>query len=229
MSPVRISATLVSLSLLAACAVPQQSVPARDVHALETAERICNIGSLTQEYNRLRNEARTVVTPSHWTSNWLLAPWPGTYVDRHSSQSSSRSEDVNTRPPFGPSTPTIDLVRTFEVDLDASYRASTSSCQAYAACMYQNRYNEGYCQRSAADWQIAQERFQSLSYRLADVRVRMAEICPDCPPLIVLPFRPRGAYGHRYHDPYYPPDRRRHDCQDYIGGVFSTSACPRRW
>lgn len=227
MSLVRISASLVSFSLLAACAAPQQSVPARDIHALETAERICNIGSLTQEYNRLRNEARTVVTPSHWTSNWILAPWPGSYVDSHSSQSSSRTEDVNVRPPFGPSTPTIDLVRTFEVDLDASYRASTSSCQAYAACMYQNRYNEGYCQRSAADWQIAQERFQNLSYRLADVRVQMAQICPDCPPAIIIPGHRRYGHDYGYRSRHHAPYRRARDCEDYIGGVFTTSSCRR--
>jgi len=227
MSLVRISATLASVSILASCAVPQQSVPARDVHALETAERICNIGSLTQEYNRLRNEARTVVTPSHWTSNWLLAPWPGTYLDSHSSQTSGRSENVNVRPPFGPSTPTIDLVRTFEIDLDASYRASTSSCQAHAACMYQNRYNEGYCQRSAADWQVAQDRFQSLSYRLADVRVQMAQICPDCPPDFIVPGHHRFGQGHGYRSRHYPPYRRSHDCEDYVGGVFSTRSCPR--
>lgn len=227
MSLARVSATLASLAILASCAAPQ-SVPARDVHALETAERLCNIGSLTQEYNRMRNEARSITTPSHWTSNVFLAPWRGNYIDSHASTSSSVTQDTSTRPPFGPSTPTIDLVRTFEVDLDASYRASTASCQAYAACMYQNRYNENACFRSAGDWQIAQERFQSLSYRLADVRVQMAQICPDCPPYLVIPGRPRGAYGYpRYYDPYYPPYRRRHDCQDYVGGVFSTRACPR--
>ncbi|MGP1275976.1 MAG: hypothetical protein ACQRW7_11210 [Caulobacterales bacterium] len=225
MSLARISAIAATVSILAGCAAPQ-SVPARDIHALETAERICNVGSLTQEYNRMRSEARSLTTPSHWSSNWLLAPWPGHYIDRHSTTSTSQSTETGTRPPFGPSTPTIDLVRTFEVDLDASYRASTASCQAHAACMYQNRYNEGYCQRSGADWQIAQERFQSLSYRLADVRVRMAEICPDCPPLIVVPHhRGQYGYGHSRYGRHYPPYRRHRDCEDYIGGVFTTSSC----
>lgn len=226
MNLARVSAITISVSMLASCVAPQ-SVPARDIHALETAERLCNIGSLTQEYNRMRTEARSLSTPSHWTANVFLTPLLPNYIDRHATHGTTQNTDVNTRPPFGPSTPTIDLVRTFEVDLDASYRASTASCQAYAACMYQNRYREGWCRQSATDWHIAQERFQSLSYRLADVRVRMAEICPDCPPYIVVPGRPRGVYADQYYGRPYPPYRRRHDCEDYVGGVFSTRSCPR--
>lgn len=226
MSLVRVSAAIVSLSILASCAAPQ-SVPARDIHALETAERICNIGSLTQEYDRMRSDARAISTPSHWTANVLLAPWPGNYIDRHVSAHASENRDINRGRPFGQPTPTIDLVRTFEVDLDASYRASTSSCQAYAACMYQNRYNEHLCSASRMDWQRAQTRFQGLSLQLANARISMAQICPDCPPYIIVPQRRRGVYGDRHHDPYYAPYRRRQDCQDYIGGVFTTSSCRR--
>lgn len=226
MNLARVSAIAVSMSMLASCVTPQ-SVPARDIHALETAERLCNIGSLTQEYNRMRTEARSLTTPSHWTANWLLAPWPRNYVDRHSTHGTSQTADVNTRPPFGPSTPTIDLVRTFEVDLDASYRASTASCQAYAACMYQNHYIEGRCNASRGDWQNAQGRFQRLSTRLAEARITMAEICPDCPPYIVVPGRPRGVHPHDHYARPYPPYRRQRDCEDYVGGVFSTRACPR--
>ena len=54
----------------------------------------------------------------------------------------------------------------FEADIDAQYRAVTSSCRAYIQCMEMNGYYEQSCSAAQAEWSASQERFVALSVEL---------------------------------------------------------------
>jgi len=116
-------------------------------------------------------------------------------------------------------TETQEVIAAFETDLDASYRFATSSCRTYNRCLEENRFQETACQDSAAMWHDGQDRFHDLSERLSLVRERVASECYDC--------RPGRDRHHGYRDRYghdrYSRHHRRHDPDDLMGSVFSTS------
>lgn len=176
-----------------------QTVPARDVFSLEVAERICGIDSLNRQYEGYRREV----------SNLTSARLPNPYYtsEAHGREVEERVDDRVTRPVPGPQTAQVELVRTLETDVDASYRFATSACQSYAVCMYQNHYNENACQAGRMEWNTAQMRFEGLSARIADTRVELARLA-------------RPVYHHR---PYAPSSNPA--CSDRMGGIFSTAGC----
>lgn len=179
-----------------------QTVPARDAFSLEVAERICGIESLTRQYEAYRTQVSELGSPS--PAN------PYYPAERHSTQSSETVQDRVTRPSPGPQTAQVELVRTLEIDVDASYRFATAACQTYAVCMYQRQYAEGACRDVREEWSQAQNRFDRLSERIADTRVELARSA-------------RPAYAP--HRPGHTHSQARPGCGDRIGGIFSTAGC----
>ena len=122
---------------------------------------------------------------------------------------------VQTRTEAVADTEVQELVAAFETDLDASYRFATSSCRTYNRCLEVNRFNEESCQDTASLWHDSQDRFHDLSERLALVRERIASGCTTCGP---------RSHGHaRREDAHAERRRHRHDNDDLMGSVFSTS------
>lgn len=179
-----------------------QTVPARDVFSLEVAERICGIESLTRQYEGYRREVSSLHS--------ARLPNPYYTPEAHQSEVEEEVRDRVTRPVPGPQTPQVELVRTLETDVDASYRFVTSACQSYAVCMYQNDYNEYACQAGRTEWNSAQIRFDGLSARIADTRVELARAA-------------RPGYGGGHHRPHPPAGNPA--CSDRMGGIFSTAGC----
>ena len=68
----------------------------------------------------------------------------------------------------GPQTPNgeVALMNRFNAEIDAQYRAVTSSCRAYTQCMEMNNYDERACADTRAEWSASQERFLQLSVEL---------------------------------------------------------------
>lgn len=175
----------------------------------DTAERVCSIDSLTQARDEWRSEIRDA----------------GSY-GRGGEVRIETEERVSERP-YGRQTATVEMIRAFETDLDAAYRFATSSCQAYSVCMDQQGYDEYACQGSAQRWSEAQARFESMSGRLGEIRLVIAETCTDCRGY-------RGYRGYRDHRDGYPRRDRRYwrDRSDYcdgvLGDVFTTGECRTR-
>jgi hypothetical protein len=119
-------------------------------------------------------------------------------------------------------TETQEIIAAFETDLDASYRFATASCRTYNRCLEENRFEEAACRDSAEMWHDGQDRFHDLSERLSLVRERVASECYDCR---IGRDRHHGYRdGDRYHDhDRYSRHHRRHDPDDLMGSVFSTS------
>ncbi len=199
---------LLTLALLTGChhrsapeviALPvQPSVPLRDAFSLEVAERICNIDSLTRQYSAYRTEVRNLQSDE---VSSFYAP------ETHGAHTEAEINEQVIRPSPGPQTAQVELVRTLELDVDASYRFATASCQAYAVCMYQHRYNEQACREGRREWNAAQARFDGLSARIASTRVELARTARPA-----YPIRPRPV-------PTAPA------CSDRMGGIFSTAGC----
>lgn len=179
-----------------------QTVPARDVFSLEVAERICGIESLNRQYDGYRREVSSLTS--------ARLPNPYYTPEAHEREVEERVEDRVTRPEPGPQTAQVELVRTLETDVDASYRFATSACQSYAVCMYQNRYDENACNAGRAEWNNAQVRFEGLSARIADTRVELARLA-------------RPGYHPGHHAPR--PSSGNPACSDRMGGIFSTAGC----
>lgn len=77
-------------------------------------------------------------------------------------------------------------LRSFEAEVDAQFRAVTSSCKAYMACMAANSYQEALCNNSRLRWETSEAKFK-------DLAVDLRKICPNCRPGgTAQPRRPRG-------------------------------------
>jgi len=63
----------------------------------------------------------------------------------------------------------MEKMRQFDAEIDAQYRAVTSSCKAYILCMENNYYDEGACRSSEARWRDSEERFSALAVRLREL------------------------------------------------------------
>lgn len=179
---------------------PMANVPARDVFSLEVAERICGIDSLTSQYQDMQRQVRDMQVPG--------PGYPFGTGGGHTTHDESTSNRTVTRPVPGPQTAQVEMLRTLELDVDASYRFATSACQAYAVCMYQRSYQEGACQDPRREWTAAQERFDGLSARISQTRVDLANST-----------RLTGPGGH-----HRPPAPVREGCRDQLGG-FTTAGC----
>ncbi len=70
--------------------------------------------------------------------------------------------------PQGGSTPDgeVNLMNRFDAQIDAQYRAVTSSCRAYIQCMEMNNYDERACADARNEWSASQDRFLALSAEL---------------------------------------------------------------
>ena len=211
-------------------------VPAADEFSVEAAQRICSIDALTTA----RDEMRTVIR------NVAFEDYDDDFFYDEPNQSRTTSERIESRSavtarPYGPQTEAVELVRSFETDLDAAYRFATSSCQAYAMCMHQQAYEEYACNESRLQWRESQVNFNRLSERLAEIRLEISQTCADCRFRVPGPHhRPYGggAYGPGYgghgaydrgycrdgycgtHSSYHQPD-----CDNILGDVFTTSTC----
>lgn len=100
----------------------------------------------------------------------------------------------------------VSRMNQFDAEIDAQYRAVTSSCKAFSRCMQQNYWNEGKCQSTLSRWERADRDFQDLARELREIDAEVAKIA------IVSP---KGRRGGR--------DRlnRYDDCECSVGGVFS--------
>ncbi|PWE18215.1 hypothetical protein DDZ18_00990 [Marinicauda salina] len=199
-------------------------VPSSDSFSVEAAERICSIDSLTQA----RNEWRSEIRDTDWAIDPLIGP-----DQSETGETNVQEHDFVAPRPYGRQTETVELVRAFETDLDAAYRFAHSSCQAYAVCMHQRGYEEQRCSESRLQWTEARADFYDLSERLADIRLAMAESCPECRLADVAPRRP-GHHGRPGRPPHHQPgghhggDGRYTECDGVLGDVFTTSACVER-
>ncbi len=104
--------------------------------------------------------------------------------------------------------PTIgtDCCSEFELELDAAYQATMTSCRSYARCMQNNFYDEGQCRSNLASWERARDDFADLARELREIE---AEVDRDA---INRRGYYRGAYINRH---------ERCDCSDSVGGVFA--------
>lgn len=238
---------IAAAGLLAGCAtgggsvhehsIQRGIVPAVDEFGVQAAQQLCNIDSLAEQREEMIEEVRRTT----FDSDQVFGPDTTREAD-----TTSTTNTITPQPPYmNPPTQTVELVRTFVTDLDASYRFVTQSCQAYAMCMHQNGFDENDCSNSRAEWSRAQARFEGMSERLSDVRTEIATQCPDC----WRPYRGGGrvihrgrnrhgdyllrqpAPNHHYggygrtHRPHYRGHYKR-DCDDgVLGDVFTTGTC----
>ena len=93
----------------------------------------------------------------------------------------------------------------FELELDAAYQATMTSCRSYARCMQNNFYDEGQCRSNMTSWEQSREDFADLARELSEIE---AEVKRD---RIGRGYR-RGAYVNKH---------ERCDCSDSVGGVFA--------
>ena len=191
-------------------------VATADAIAIDTALQVCNVDSLRAQRDERIEAARALLVTGFASG--------GDVNER--SQSTQGTLRVD-QPPTGPQTERTEILRAFELDLDAAYRFAEGSCRAYAACMHQRDYQEGACVGSLNSWERSQDRFTEVSLSLAELRASIA-----------APVVQRRVYGQSYprsdrHDHRHRPHRDRHhrkdrDCEGVIADLFTTSACDRK-
>lgn len=191
-------------------------VATADAIAIDTALQVCNVDSLRAQRDERIEAARALLVTGFASG--------GDVNER--SQSTQGTLRVD-QPPTGPQTERTEILRAFELDLDAAYRFAEGSCRAYAACMHQRDYQEGACVGSLNSWERSQDRFTEVSLSLAEIRASIA-----------APVVQRRVYGQSYphgdrydrYDRRHRPHRDRHhrkdrDCEGVIADLFTTSAC----
>lgn len=196
---------LVALCALAAGASGCKST--ERAQAVSIAERICEIDSLRAQRDEQIETARNLAIFGFDSNN--------------QSEERSGSIIVNDNPP-GPQTEITELVRAFEIDLDAAYQFAATSCQAHAMCMQMNAHKEGRCSETRVSWSNAQERFVETSADLGDIRGQIASYTAR--PTIIQPDprrRHTRSHDHRTQHHY----RQRERCRDDIGDMFTTNRC----
>lgn len=169
--------------------------------AIDTAERICEIDSLRAQRDDRIEEARELVIA-------------GSDVNR---RSQTRNGELEVQAsPAGPQTERTELVRTFELDLDAAYRFAAGACRAYALCMHQRGYNEDDCGASRVAWERAQGRFADVSTSLASIRADIA--LGRSTSHRASQTRPPAAQSCQSRD-------CQRDCEGVIADLFTTDPC----
>lgn len=180
-----------------------------DALAIDTALQVCEVDSLRAQRDERIEAARALLVTGYASGGDVNERW-------EESEGTLRVD----QPPSGPQTERTEMLRVFELDLDAAYRFAEGSCRAYAACMHQRDYQEGACIASLNSWERAQDRFTDVSLSLAEIRAEIA-----------APSRHHRGYGHghqrdRYDRRHRP--RRDRDCDGVIADLFTTDACDRR-
>lgn len=171
-----------------------------DAIAIDTALQVCEVDSLRAQRDERVESARALLVTGFASG------------DDVNERSSERSGSLTvSQPPYGEQTERTELIRAFEIDLDAAYRFAEGSCRAYAACMHQQSYEEQACMASLQSWERAQDRFTEVSLSLAEIRAHIA--------------RPT-RHGHR-HQSQSNTNRRDRECDGVIAGLFTTDACRR--
>ena len=160
------------------------------------AERICSIDSLRTQRDLYVDEARGLAD----LSLGIIDLDDGGLLSTDAfGESSSREGRVSvTEAPYGDGTQITRLLRTFELDLDASYRFATTSCQAYAMCMQMNASIEQRCDNTRRDWDDAQARFAETSLTLGEIRESIARAHVERQGGIIVIDRP-PTYRHHHH------------------------------
>ena len=106
------------------------------------------------------------------------------------------------------------MISEFELELDAAYQATMTSCRSYARCMQNNFYDEGQCRSNLASWERARDDFADLARDLREIE---AEVDRDR-------INRKGRYG-RY-GRHYLNSYEKCDCSQSTGGVFA-NCCDR--
>ena len=181
-----------------------------DALAIDTALQVCEVDSLRAQRDERIEAARALLITGYASG--------GDVNERYEETEGTLRVD---QPPSGPQTERTEMLRAFELDLDAAYRFAEGSCRAYAACMHQRDYQEGACIGTLHSWERAQDRFTDVSLSLAEIRAEIA-----------TPSRHHRGYGHGYdrdrYDRRYHRSRRDRDCEGVIADLFTTDACDRR-
>ena len=171
-----------------------------DAIAINTALQVCEVDSLRAQRDERIESARALLVTGFAS---------GGDVNEQTSESSGTM--TVTQPPYGEQTERTELVRAFEIDLDAAYRFAEGACRAYAACMHQQDYEERACMATLQSWERAQDLFTEGSLSLAEIRAHIA--------------RP-ARHGNR-NQTQNRPSRRERECDGVIAGLFTTDACRR--
>lgn len=182
--------------------LPVEPAPATaDAIAIDTAVRVCEIDSLRAQRDERIQSARELLITGYASG--------GDVNERGETREGTLSVD---QPPAGPQSERTELVRAFELDLDAAYRFAAGSCRAYAACMHQRDYEEQACTASLQSWERAQERFADVSLSLAEIRAQIAA---------------PAARGRPHAQRPGPRPRANRDCDGVIADIFTADACRR--
>ena len=168
MRAVTLACLAVSAITLSGCTTSQRA------QSISTSERLCSIDSLRAQRDDQIRSARGLSDMAVGLVNESDLGLLG--IDIYGERTLQSGETVVTEPPFGPGTEITRLIRTFETDLDASYRFASSSCQAYAMCMQGNRYDESRCSGTRESWVAAQTNFAETSADLAEIREAIATL-----------------------------------------------------
>lgn len=64
-------------------------------------------------------------------------------------------------------------IGSFENEIDAKYRAVTSSCRVFQRCMQANAYQEGECRSTLMRWERADADFDQLAIRLREIEAEV--------------------------------------------------------
>ena len=127
--------------------------PASDDTAIAFANATCEVEDLNEERSRLLAQA---------------------YDMRHVVADHEYGRDTTLQ------TQVIELVNAFETDLNGAYTSVLTTCRSHAVCMHQNNYSQDFCTDTRDEWRASRDQFALLSADLADVRLRIAELCVDC-------------------------------------------------
>jgi len=180
-----------------------------DALALDTAVQVCEVDSLRAQRDERIEAARALLITGYASGDDVN--------ERYEETEGTMRVD---QPPSGPQTERTEMLRAFELDLDAAYRFAAGSCRAYAACMHQRGYEEQACIASLNSWERAQDRFTDVSLSLAEIRAEIA-----------TPRRHYRGHGYdrdRYDRRYHHRGRRDRDCEGVIAELFTTDACDDR-
>jgi hypothetical protein len=174
-----------------------------DAIAIDTALQVCEVDSLRAQRDERIESARALLITGYASGGDVNERW-------EDSEGTLRVD----QPPSGPQTERTEMLRAFELDLDAAYRFAAGSCRAYSACMHQRDYEERDCVASLNSWERAQDRFTDVSLSLAEIRADIA-----------APARHHHAYGRDRYDRRHARPRRDRDCEGVIADLFTTDAC----
>lgn len=191
-------------------------VPSSDEFSLQAAQQICSVDSLNTQRSTIIREAREAA----FDAPTMMGP-----DERETVQTETEArEQVNRIYPQRISEK-VEILRTFETDLDAAYRFATAACQTYMMCLHQSQYREGSCTEPASQWTTAQARFETISEDVANWRAQLAvQNLIEEPIIIRQEVKPEEA-APQQNTPREPERRPRSCGSATLGDVFTTGPC----